>query len=267
MSKSTLNISKSFLIEYFGYRNGETCGHLLTEMYVKHSIRTEPTKATLGGHYFERQCINYTSGDSNKLNAQLAEVGLLVGKEKDQPSAELKRIDEQVTIFKEQMKHLPIEIKTVGDTVQYDDYKAVLDIYGTYDGREAIIDLKLTGVFDKKWEDFGWHLDTLEDKWKLMMQAKLTKWIWMQKYEKQIDFYFWVFSKTEKLQQRLIKIDIDKDNMRIFTKQLLDAKQNIYESFAQGFTPYPEYNRCRDCPLKGNCEYEATIIEPVQIMI
>ena len=265
MGKSTLNISKSFLIEYFEYRNGEACGHLLNEMYVKHSIRSKPTKATLGGHYFEEKCIGYTSGDKSKMKEQLIEVKLLTSKGKK--SAELERIDQQVQIFIEQSSKLPIEIETVGEKIQYDDYKCVLDIKGKYDGRPAVIDLKLTGMFDNKWEDFGWHLDTLEDKWKLMMQAKLTKWIWMQKYEKQIDFYFWVFSKTEKLQQRLIKIDIDKESMRIFTKQLLDARQNIYESFAQGFTPYPEYNRCRDCPLKGNCEYEATIIEPVLKMI
>ncbi len=265
MSKSTLNISKSFLIEFLEYKQGNACGHLLNEMYVKHSIRSEPTKATLGGHYFEQKCIDYTSGDPDEFNEKLKDVGLITSK--GEKSAELKRIDQQVQAFIAQMQQIPLEIDSVGDKIQWDDYKAVLDILGTYDGRKAVVDLKLTGMFDNKWEPYGWYLDTLEDKWKLMIQAKLTKWMWIQKYDEEIDFYFWVFSKTDKLQQRLIKVDVSEESMVLFTRQLLDVKQEIYESFTGGFQAMPEYNRCMQCPLKGNCEYEATIIEPVQIMI
>jgi len=178
----------------------------------------------------------------------------------------------QADHFKKTLQHYKIEILSIQKTIQFDkeDYlrKGVLDIHarihkmpdetgGYFKPFEAIIDIKSTGNINNRWEDYGWDLLSLPFKEKIMMQPKEYTMIWRLKYNKEIPFFFFVHANTNEYSRKIIKVNIYPGILQEHNEWVKSVPEIIKGEIFLGFTPYPDVEKCYDCPLRNKCVYRA----------
>jgi hypothetical protein len=122
----------------------------------------------------------------------------------------------------------------------------------------AIGDLKTSGLLYNKWEDYGWDLDRLSEKHKLILQPIHYKYLRMLERpdDGEPPFFFFLFSNTNEIDHRIIHFNIDAE-AEIASHRILIAKtvKELGYHYRKGFEPLPEVARCAKCPLKTTCKH------------
>ena len=140
------------------------------------------------------------------------------------------RANESAELFKKIKKEYSIEIKDVGLKLESKNKNGILDIWATMNGRPCIIDLKYSGLIDDKWSEFGWDVDSLQYKEKLLVQAIQYKMLVKENYGleyKDFDFFFMVFSSKEVNDVKFIRVNIDEDSFDIHETHI----SSVYQIF------------------------------------
>ena len=178
----------------------------------------------------------------------------------------------QADHFKKTLQHYKIEILSIQKIIQFDkeDYlrKGVLDIHakinkmpdelgGYLKPFEAIIDIKSTGLIHDKWKEYGWDLSALPFKEKLMMQPKEYTMIWKLKYDKEIPFFFFVHANTNEYSRKIVKVNIHPGILQEHDEWVKSVPEIIRGEIFLRFNPYPDVEKCYDCPLRNKCAYRA----------
>ena len=166
-----MQITQSFIKAFQEYLNGQECGLILKAKYVD-GIDFPSTDAQNLGQWFEYIC----TGAKTK-HGRIPEPEYL--KDGKTLAAKYRLMESHKATFERILAAYQIKILEVGKTLSYEGYEGTIDIIAEMLGEKVFIDLKTTAHINNKWEDYGWDIDTLDTKEKLMVQAvhyKLLGW-------------------------------------------------------------------------------------------
>jgi hypothetical protein len=263
---SKIYINQSLVKDLVKYQNNEECGLVLTNKWVFQQFG-EGSKANKLGHYFEYLCTGaLAKGESNAPQPEYTKKGEL--------SSDFELARKQSIFFNELMTKYGIKLLSAGDKVIADDkWIGTLDILAQWESigkyidfefgednpdKKVIIDLKFSGWLDDKWNEFGWHTDTLPKKQGTMLQAKHYKFLFWKKYGFNPPFLFFVFDTKIFGKVKIINVDIDEWELEQHEVFLEKAKKYFEYQLKIGFEPKPNYERCLTCKYANWCKFKIT---------
>ena len=126
-------------------------------------------------------------------------------------------------------------------------------------GQKFILDLKTTGLLDDKWNDYGWELNNLGNKVKLITQPIHYKYIAKKKYGEDMPFLFFLFSTSNPHDFRIINFEVDEQAYLEHITFINTTKAWMAYYLKNGFEPKPSPAKCEKCPLKVGCKFFAAV--------
>ena len=256
-------ISPSLIKDYWKYRNKQMCGLLFEAKWVDRIIPTTPyeelSDLILYGYRFEFQV---TGAIPNRHDEEPPMLTTASGK----PSAKQAHLDAQAERCKRALEYYNFAIP--GETsflMEYDPggtytMKCYQDIKTIRKGEQCFIDLKSTGMLDNKWEDTGWGMEKLQYKTQLMIQPAFAILSAREVLHiEHIPYYFYVASNTNPDDARFIQIRFDERTLLEYFDMIEDVGTSVFVEQDLGFTPIPDYKRCKDCPLREKCEHRIDV--------
>jgi hypothetical protein len=133
-----------------------------------------------------------------------------------------------------------------------------LDILAEWDGQKVIIDLKYSGLIDDKWNEMGWETESLPMKDSLMIQGVHYKILAKDILGiEDIPFYYFIFNSKDPTDMKIIKQIVDGDKFFFHRTAIQQVKDQIEKELYNGFKAYPDYRKCKDCPLNVSCVVKA----------
>tara|TARA_R110002020_G_scaffold474816_1_gene707532 strand:- start:5276 stop:6175 length:900 start_codon:yes stop_codon:yes gene_type:complete len=252
-------ISQSLLKALFKYRQNEMCGLVLEHQYIK-GKSLPSTEAQELGNYFEFICTGALPRDKHIPEEKLLKSG--------KPAISYDRMNKQRDNFDRIMQHYGFEIEKIGHSFTNPKYSGVADIIAFDTNikskdkykKRVIIDLKTSGLLNDKWSEYGWHNDSIEEKWNLNIQAIQYK--ILAKFEwgiEDIPFYFMVFSNKNAEEVKMFEIIVDDATRYQHIQNLEKAKVYLDEQLKNGLKPKPELTRCLNCGLKETCLHRTDV--------
>lgn len=247
-------ISQSLIKAYYDYVADKECGIFFQEKYINKNPKavTPPSEAMEVGIYFEYLCTGALPRSGETPQPKLAYAGTA----REKLSAPYERATESAEFFKKIVSHYDIKILEIGKVIEVGELNGIIDIYAEWNGKPCFIDLKYSGLYNDKWHEMGWELESLQFKDSLMIQAVHYKKLWELLGNGEIDFYFFVFDSANSQNAKIIKADIDESKMASQDIVVINTMNGIKANIEKGgFTPKPELERCNKCPLNNDCEY------------
>lgn len=252
------------------------------------------------GLYFEHQCLGAMAKNDNVPEPERTKSGELTAPYKRMEAQVknfklfMAQYGFEIVSVQEKLKvgetTIEIEDKGTGELIPFvidglegttdSIFRATKDVYGFYEvkdeknqrvlkieesiiinkGEEFICDLKSTGLLSDKWNEYGWHLDSLSNKEKLVRQPIHYKYVSELIYGKQYKFLFLLFSQTNEYDFRSILFNIDEDqHIKEHKERIVWTNKWIKYHLKKGFKANPDVVRCHDCPLKAGCKHFAAV--------
>lgn len=240
-----MNISNSLRNRYSDYKNAELCGLRFEAVNIKKTHQEYTSPAMEKGKWFEFICTGALNRDGSEPQPELLKTEKL--------STEANRIMFQKKNFDKIYNSKTYEPNlTMEQEINGQNYKAVFDILELDKEKNpvAIRDIKLTGVINDKWSDFGWV--DIQYK-KHINQAKFYIWIYWKRTDQILPFYFDVFSSKNDFEFKIFKVTMDKSALLEFEIYLFDEVKMINFDIKTGFIAYPDLMPCFSCPVKNDC--------------
>lgn len=237
------NISPTLLKEADKYFKGQACGKQLQAVYLDKTHETIQTDAMLAGAYFEFKATGALPRSGVEPEPLRTKAGAL--------TAEFKRAEILAEVYKLQSEKMNIKVLETGITITKGRAKGIIDVIAEVDGIKVVLDLKFSGLFNNKWEDYGWHIDSLPYKYGLVIQPI------HYEYLTGIPFYWWIFDKKSEFNSKLIRANVDPERIKIHEQHIETVHKLITLEYQMGFKVRPELERCEACPLKKECEQRA----------
>ena len=217
MTMSKIYINQSLVKDLVKYQNNDLCGLVFSNKWILNQFGGG-TKSNNLGHYFEYLCTGALA--KGEVEAPTPEYN-----KKGELSTDFEIARKQSIFFKELISKYGIELISAGDKVLADEkWIGTLDIEAKWESiskymdfefgednpdKRVIIDLKYSGLIDDKWNEFGWHTDTLAKKQGTMLQAKHYKFLFWKKYGFNPPFLFFVFDTKEVGKVKIVNVDIE----------------------------------------------------------
>ena len=146
----------------------------------------------------------------------------------------------------------------MGLVLSDDEKNGILDILAEWDGKKVIIDLKYSGLIDDKWNELGWETESLPMKDSLMIQGVHYKILAKDILGiEDIPFYYFIFNSKDPTDMKIIKQNVDGDKFFFHRTAIQQVKDQIEKEIYNGFKAYPDYRKCKDCPLNEKCKVKA----------
>jgi hypothetical protein len=271
-----VKISQSLLKRMRDYIDGNACGLQIKAQYID-GVRFPASDAQRLGQWFEYKCTGglpaYGDGTPpipdtlkpKKATKKQVEEGVEGLFEEDgvhyiqgELSSKYRLMEKQVENFNNAIKYYGVKILEVGKKLEFGKARGDCDIFAEMYGKEAIIDIKATGLFNNKWDDLGWGdiANEYRPKEKILTQAIHYK--YLAKNILGIDdipFYFWVFSTIDPSDFKIIKVDVDEDDYLYHSKEINDAYVFLKKQLEYGFKANPHISNCSKCPIKESCSH------------
>lgn len=128
----------------------------------------------------------------------------------------------------------------------------------------VIVDIKYSGMLDNKWDDFGWHPDSLGYKQAHMMQAIHYSLL----YEHDPRFFFFVVSSATTFDYQAYEVLISEESkMRHmdFMREVYAFSQQVGGLDSADVPARPSRKRCDVCPIRDTCQSVARTNEIITI--
>ncbi len=254
MPRKRISVSQSMIKSFQSYKDGDECGLVFQEKYLGGKKVFPSSKVQKLGQWFEF----ITTGALNREGKEPQPDMLKDGKTLTKPYQNMKI---QADALIRALAKYKVELKKVGYKITKNGMNGTLDIWGTVDGKPAIVDIKSSGLLEDKWNDLGWHLDALPHKDRIMVQVLQYKHLVMMKHGVDPDFYFFIYSNTNPVDAKIIKVEVDPEKMERHLTDVERVRSEILFESQMGFIPRPRVNRCNVCPLADKCEYFIDIPE------
>lgn len=254
------NLSQSLLKAYLDYYddNVKGCGLAL---YNQHFLKipTPQSDTQKLGVYFEYMATGYCNDPNNPPQPEM----VYKGTAKEKMGADYERATQSAALYQKIIKEHNIEIIKYGEYMNVDGSSGISDIRAKWNGEECIIDLKYTALFDDKFNEYGWHTESLVYKSKLLLQPIHYKYL-MKKISgnENIPFYFFVFSSKDPEKVKIIKTNIQEEHIRLHEEVTIDKMKkyiNYHYRTPEALEARPTYLRCKECPYFENCAKKTTV--------
>jgi hypothetical protein len=283
-----MNISQSLLKSLLDYRNGKECGLIFKAKYIDGRYDLfPPSDAQNVGAWFE-----YMATGSIPKNGIVPKAEYMKrGKDENgnpELTADYRLMREHIDNFKKNMESYSLDIITAGEDIkvlypnsleQYGEEvyltgtldvraRANKDIFAKYEDtivkvaskdEEVIIDIKTTGLLDDKWNDFGWEINNLSNKIKLVTQPVHYKFIEYLKTDKDVPFIFMLFNSKNSKDARIIDFKVDSSSFEEHRAFIESGVENMLHLRKYGFKAMPSLEKCSKCPLNVDCKFKAEI--------
>lgn len=253
-------LSQSLLKDYVDYYDPNTngCGlYLWKKSFEKQPIPPSDTQKL--GIYFEYLCTGYLRKGEEAPQPEM----VYKGTPKEKMAADYERATKSAELYKQMIEKHNIKILSVGEYLIYDNCSGILDIRAEWNGEECIIDLKYSGLFDDKFNPYGWHTESLPYKSSLLLQPIHYKYL-IEKIEGKpnIPFYFFIFNAKDPEKAKIIKTNIQDEHIAIHEENYVE-KMKRYIDFHYNnpdkLLPRPSYLRCKECPFFDTCDKRAEV--------
>lgn len=254
------NLSQSLLKAYLDYYSPDIqgCGlELYNRYFLKKPVPQSETQKL--GVYFEYLCTGYLRDGEEPPEPKISYKGTA----KEKLAAEYERATQSAELFKKIVKDHGVEILGFGEYLNHDSTSGITDIRAKWMGEECIIDLKYTSLFDDKFNEYGWHTESLVYKSKLLLQPIHYKYL-MSRISgiKDMPFYFWVFSAKDPEKVKIIKTEIQEEHVKLH-EELTIPKMLRYVDYhynnPDALEARPSYLRCLECPFSPECDKKTTV--------
>ena len=254
------NLSQSLLKAYLEYYDEveKGCG---LQLYKKYFLKLpSPTSdAAKLGIYFEYLCTGYLRDGEVAPEPEI----VYKGTAKEKLSAEYERATKSAELFKKMIQEHNIEILQYGEYMQYDGASGISDIRAKWNGEECIIDIKYTSLFDDKFNEYGWHTESLVYKSKLLLQPIHYKYLARKIFDKEnIPFYFFVFSAKDPEKAKVIKVNIQEEHVNLhetITVPKMMKYVDYHYKHPEALEARPSYLKCKECPYHDDCDKKTII--------
>lgn len=239
---------------FIRYLSGDECGLQFEARYITGTMpETQPTEAQAAGQWFEYMCTGATPRNSGIIPEP-------VRIKSGELNAMYRTLSNHLTTW-ERLR--PSDAKF---GVEISNETAIFghELVGITDVKtpDLIGDIKVTGLIDNKWEEFGWggDADNLKEK-QLLFQAKYYTLIEWLNTGKILPFWFWVFANnSDKVKQ--ILVTMSDASVASFLKDVEYLIQAL-EDEVGNFKPITTYARCNSCPL--SCSHRQTSPDIIEI--
>jgi len=240
------NITQSFLKEVYDYKNKQSCGLQLKAKYYD-NIYFPPSDVQLLGQWFEYKA----TGQLARNNTSPVPVRLKSGK----LSKKFDDILAHIEPFKKMLEEYGFKILETGRRYIQKGMQGDVDLVLENTANKKIVfgDIKTTGLINDKWSDFGWDLEWLNTKDRLMIQVVQYKMLGLFEYGYEPDFYFFIFSNTNKVDRKAIKINLDEGRLEEHLRMVENVLKVKTYAEQHGWEAHPEVARCFKCSLKDTC--------------
>lgn len=289
-----MKISQSLLKGLLDLRTEGGCGLVFKAKYIDSNFNLFPPSDSQNlGAWFE-----YMATGSVPKNGDIPQAKYMK-KKKDKKGNPLLATDyitmqNHVDTFKRTMDYYGFEILRVGEDIKvlYPNSverfgfevwltgtldiraRATKDIY-TIDenrnkilvakkGQVIIIDLKSSGLLDDKWNIYGWSLDALDNKVKLVTQPIHYKYIELLKTGEEPPFLFMLYNMKNPDDARIIDFRVDESAFSEHEFFIDNGIKNLIYYQRNGYKPSPSLIECSKCPLRDKCEYRA-VTPPIKV--
>jgi hypothetical protein len=264
MTTNKIYINQSLVKDLIKYQNDELCGLVFHNKWILQQFGGG-SKANDLGHYFEWLCTGaLAKGESEAPIPETTKSGEL--------TADFKTAKKQAEYFHSLLPKYGIKLLDAGNKIIADDtWIGTLDIEAKWDAifenenlnfdtnnkdHIVIIDLKYSGLLNDKWNEFGWHDETLSRKQGTMLQAKHYKFLYWKKYGFNPPFFFFVFDSKQVGKAKIINVEIDTYELELHEEFLQKAKRYFETNLESGFQPKPSYDLCISCKYQHLCSFK-----------
>lgn len=254
------NLSQSLLKAYVDYydENVKGCGLKIRKQYFE-KIPAESSEAAKLGIYFEYLVTNYVrEGDAIPQPKMVYK-----GTTKEKLAVDYERAQESSVMAKAILKKHGIEILQVGEYMKHDGCSGISDIRAMWNGEECIIDLKYSALIDDKFNEYGWHTESLVYKPKQLLQPIHYK--YLVKHIHGIDdipFYYFIFSSKDPKKAKIIKTNIQPEHVQLHEEVYIPKIKSYIEFHYKNpekLEARPQYIRCLECPYFDSCDKKAEV--------
>ena len=254
------NLSQSLLKAYLEYydETEKACGLQLYKQYFQ-KIPYPSSDAAKLGIYFEYLATGYLREGEAPPEPEI----VYKGTAKEKLAAEYERANKSAELFKKMIEEHKIEIIKYGEYMQFEATSGISDIRGRWNGEECIIDIKYTSLFDDKFNEYGWHTESLVYKSKLLLQPIHYKYLARKIFnEENIPFYFFIFSAKDSEKAKIIKVNIQEEHINLH-ESITIPKMLKYVDYhykhPEALEARPSYLRCKECPYSDDCDKKTII--------
>lgn len=254
------NLSQSLLKEYLDYydENVKSCGLKLRKQYFE-KIKTEPSAVMKLGLFFEYMATGYYNKNEGIPQPEM----VYKGTAKEKMAADYERAVQSAQLFKDMLIKHDVKVIEYGEYMLHDGTSGISDVLAEWNGELCIIDLKYTSLFDDKFNEYGWHTESLPYKSKLLLQPIHYKYLARKlKNIEDIPFYFWIFSSKDPEKAKIIKTNIQEEHINLH-EQITIEKMKKYVDYhfnnPDSLEARPSYLRCKECPYYDTCDKRAEV--------
>jgi len=254
------NLSQSLLKAYVDYydENVKGCGLQIRKQYFE-KLPTPSSEAAKLGIYFEYKATDYVREGDPIPQPKM----VYAGTAKEKFAVDYERAADSALLFKDIVKKHNIEILKVGEYMTHDGCSGISDIRAKWKGEECIIDLKYSALIEDKWNEYGWHTESLVYKSKQLLQPIHYKYLVKKTMGiEDIPFYYFIFSSKDPKKAKIIKTNIQPEHIQLH-EEVFVPKMKSYIDFhynnPEKLEARPNYIRCLECPFYDNCEKRAEV--------
>jgi hypothetical protein len=254
------NLSQSLLKAYLDYYddNVKGCGLALHKQYFE-KLPTPQSDTQKLGTYFEYMATGYCHDKDNPPQPEM----VYKGTAKEKMAADYERATQSAALYQSIIKTHNIEIISYGEYMNYDGASGISDIRAKWNGEECIIDLKYTALFDDKFNEYGWHTESLVYKSKLLLQPIHYKYLIKKLHGiENIPFYFFIFSSKDAEKVKIIKTTIQEEHITLHedvTVSKMKSYINYHFKNPEALEARPTYLRCKECAFNEGCDKKTTV--------
>lgn len=241
----------------------EMCPRVWKALYIDKSFEFEPSEAMNYGHWFETMAIGSGVGGQ-----------VFTPTEKMIKSAYAERVKQQAkdcrTYFKtlggkiiSRQEYIYTEItNSEGQVILVCGGLDVLYGWPGTDRPNVIIDLKMTGDTENDFGKFQFgNVDKINPQ-----QAIHYKILHQAKYGEEAHFQYWVFDKSESLNQKFINVTVSEMAEAVHIDKLTRIYNEITYCLAMDDWGYKNtFENCRSCPVK--CSQERVLPELAELVV
>jgi len=244
--------------DWLKYQQGNECGLKFKHKWIDKIYDDKQTEAQALGWWFEDMGIR---GESSIQPPLLKTGGFNVA---------YRNMEKQLVTLKAMLRSAGEILSSNEDAVK-GRVKGKRDLVVKKGDEIVIIDIKTSAHVKNKYDFYGWGALTEpqgEKSFRFNNQIgdKLIQaytYLYIDTDFKADAFEWWIFSTTDEEVLRLrIEAKNHRDAIREIGDDLEDALDYINE---EDFIPYPDYKRCKYCPLQNTCQYREKL--PTAILL